>query len=320
MEIGTNIQKAASFINAGDVVAIPTETVYGLAASILSEKGIQKIYELKGRPKTNPLIVHVASIEEISKWVEVWPEKAKILADAFMPGPITLVMPKSNKIPHYVTSGQDTVGIRVPNHPLFVELLKSLPAPLAAPSANPSNATSATQAKHVFSYFKNKDLPYVLDGGACVNGLESTIVGFEKNEVVIYRVGAITIEQIERLVGKVKRATTKSPTLTPGMFTRHYAPQTPLIMTDDIDAYTKQHPEANVAILYTGKKKESSNVKTTYINLSESDNLEEVGQRLYATLLALDEQSYDALLIQPFPSTDLGITLNDRLTRATTKK
>lgn len=320
MEIGTNIQKAASFINAGDVVAIPTETVYGLAASILSEKGIQKIYELKGRPKTNPLIVHVASIEEISKWVEVWPEKAKILADAFMPGPITLVMPKSNKIPHYVTSGQDTVGIRVPNHPLFVELLKSLPAPLAAPSANPSNATSATQAKHVFSYFKNKDLPYVLDGGACVNGLESTIVGFEKNEVVIYRVGAITIEQIERLVGKVKRASTKSHTLTPGMFTRHYAPQTPLIMTDDIDAYTKQHPEANVAILYTGKKKESSNVKTTYINLSESDNLEEVGQRLYATLLALDEQSYDALLIQPFPSTDLGITLNDRLTRATTKK
>lgn len=320
MEIGTNIQKAASFINAGDVVAIPTETVYGLAASILSEKGIQKIYELKGRPKTNPLIVHVASIEEISKWVEVWPEKAKILADVFMPGPITLVMPKSNKIPHYVTSGQDTVGIRVPNHPLFVELLKSLPAPLAAPSANPSNATSATQAKHVFSYFKNKDLPYVLDGGACVNGLESTIVGFEKNEVVIYRVGAITIEQIERLVGKVKRASTKSHTLTPGMFTRHYAPQTPLIMTDDIDAYTKQHPEANVAILYTGKKKESSNVKTTYINLSESDNLEEVGQRLYATLLALDEQSYDALLIQPFPSTDLGITLNDRLTRATTKK
>lgn len=319
MEIGTNIQKAASFINAGDVVAIPTETVYGLAASILSEKGIQKIYELKGRPKTNPLIVHVASIEEISKWVEVWPEKAKILADAFMPGPITLVMPKSNKIPHYVTSGQDTVGIRVPNHPLFVELLKSLPAPLAAPSANPSNATSATQAKHVFSYFKNKDLPYVLDGGACVNGLESTIVGFEKNEVVIYRVGAITIEQIERLVGKVKRASTKSHTLTPGMFTRHYAPQTPLIMTDDIDAYTKQHPEANVAILYTGKKKESSNVKTTYINLSESDNLEEVGQRLYATLLALDEQSYDALLIQPFPSTDLGITLNDRLTRATAK-
>lgn len=320
MEIGTNIQKAASFINAGDVVAIPTETVYGLAASILSEKGIQKIYELKGRPKTNPLIVHVASIEEISKWVEVWPEKAKILADAFMPGPITLVMPKSNKIPHYVTSGQDTVGIRVPNHPLFVELLKSLPAPLAAPSANPSNATSATQAKHVFSYFKNKDLPYVLDGGACVNGLESTIVGFEKNEVVIYRVGAITIEQIERLVGKVNRASTKSHTLTPGMFTRHYAPQTPLIMTDDIDAYTKQHPEANVAILYTGKKKESSNVKTTYINLSESDNLEEVGQRLYATLLALDEQSYDALLIQPFPSTNLGITLNDRLTRATTKK
>src|SRR5574343_105213 len=178
MEIGTNIQKAASFINAGDVVAIPTETVYGLAASILSEKGIQKIYQLKGRPNNNPLIVHVASIEEISKWVEVWPEKAKILADAFMPGPITLGMPKSNKIPHYVTSGQDTVGIRVPNHPLFVELLKSLPAPLAAPSANPSNATSATQAKHVVSYFKNKDLPYVLDGGACTNGLESTIVGF----------------------------------------------------------------------------------------------------------------------------------------------
>ena len=320
MEIGTDIKRAANYLNDGDVVAIPTETVYGLAASILSEKGIQKIYELKGRPNNNPLIVHVASIEEISKWVEVWPEKAKILADAFMPGPITLVMPKSNKIPHYVTSGQDTVGIRVPNHPLFVELLKSLPAPLAAPSANPSNATSATQAKHVVSYFKSKDLPYVLDGGACTNGLESTIVGFEKNEVVIYRVGAITIEQIERWVGKVKRATTKKHTLTPGMFTRHYAPKTPLIMIDDLDAYTKQYPEAHVAILYTGKKKKSSNAKITYINLSESDNLEEVGQKLYATLLALDEQSYDALLIQPFPSTDLGITLNDRLTRATAKK
>lgn len=320
MEIGTDIKRAANYLNDGDVVAIPTETVYGLAASILSEKGIQKIYQLKGRPNNNPLIVHVASIEEISKWVEVWPEKAKILADAFMPGPITLVMPKSNKIPHYVTSGQDTVGIRVPNHPLFVELLKSLPAPLAAPSANPSNATSATQAKHVVSYFKSKDLPYVLDGGACTNGLESTIVGFEKNEVVIYRVGAITIEQIERWVGKVKRATTKKHTLTPGMFTRHYAPKTPLIMTDDLDAYTKQYPEAHVAILYTGKKKKSSNAKITYINLSESDNLEEVGQKLYATLLALDEQSYDALLIQPFPSTDLGITLNDRLTRATAKK
>ena len=183
--ISKDIQKAIKLLNNEELVAIPTETVYGLAGNIYSEKAIKAIFETKKRPFFNPLIVHISNIEYLETVVEEIPKKAKLLAEAFWPGPITLVLKKKSIIPDLITGGKDTVAVRIPNHPLTLQLLNQLNFPLAAPSANPFNRISPTKAEHVENYFKD-DIKMVLDGGVCKSGIESTIIGFEDDEPIVY--------------------------------------------------------------------------------------------------------------------------------------
>ena len=228
--IQSSVEKAAALLIGGEVVAIPTETVYGLAASIDHPKAIDYIFELKGRPRTNPLIVHVANLQRAKKLCISFPEPLKKLANKFWPGSLTLVLPKAKQVSDQITAGKNTVGIRVPKHPQLLQLLE-LTGPIAAPSANPFERISPTTAQHVANYFP-EGLKMVLDGGACQAGIESTIVGFENDQVIVYRLGAISIEEIEKVVGKVAFFNAeKSNVVTPGMSKKHYAPETKTIVT-----------------------------------------------------------------------------------------
>ena len=234
--ISKDIQKAVQLLTENQLVAIPTETVYGLAGNIFSEKAIKSIFSTKKRPFFNPLIVHIPSIDSLSDLVTHVPEKAKLLAAAFWPGSLTLVLKKSNKIPDLITAGKDTVAVRVPNHPITLALLKKLPFPLAAPSANPFGSISPTKPTHVENYFRNS-IKMVLDGGSCANGIESTIIGFENEEPVIYRLGALPLEEIEAVVGaiSIKNKKEEKPDA-PGMLARHYAPKTSTFLVDNVAA------------------------------------------------------------------------------------
>ena len=241
--ISKDIQKAVQLLTENQLVAIPTETVYGLAGNIFSEKAIKSIFSTKKRPFFNPLIVHIPSIDSLSDLVTHVPEKAKLLAAAFWPGSMTLVLKKSKTIPDIITAGKDTVAVRVPNHPITLALLKKLPFPLAAPSANPFGSISPTKPAHVENYFRNS-IKMVLDGGSCANGIESTIIGFENEEPVIYRLGALPLEEIEAVVGaiSIKNKKEEKPDA-PGMLARHYAPKTSTFLVDDVAAEVKKHSE-----------------------------------------------------------------------------
>ena len=200
---GKNYKRAARLLAGGKLVAIPTETVYGLAANALDEYAVEQIFVTKGRPHFNPLIIHIGAKQELSKYVTEVPEMAQRLIDAFWPGPLTLLLPKKEIVPDLITASLPRVAVRMPNHPLTLQLLQSLDFPLAAPSANPFCYISPTRAVHVEQQIGEK-IPYILDGGACEQGLESTIVGFEKGLPVVYRLGAITPEAIEAVAGQIK--------------------------------------------------------------------------------------------------------------------
>lgn len=239
--ISKDIQKAAQLLTDEKLVAIPTETVYGLAGNIFSEKAIKSIFSTKKRPFFNPLIVHIPSKEALKDIVVDIPEKAKLLADAFWPGSMTLVLKKNKNIPDLITAGKDTVAVRIPNHPVTLELLNSIDFPLAAPSANPFGSISPTKPEHVESYFNN-EISQVLDGGSCANGIESTIIGFNYNEPIIYRLGALALEEIEAVVGKITILNKKEVKPdAPGMLARHYAPKTTTYLVDDVASEIQKH-------------------------------------------------------------------------------
>ncbi|WP_299063557.1 L-threonylcarbamoyladenylate synthase [uncultured Polaribacter sp.] len=313
--ISKNIQKAIALLTNEQLVAIPTETVYGLAGNIYSEKAIKSIFSTKKRPFFNPLIVHIHSVNSLVDIVTDIPEKAKLLANAFWPGSMTLVLKKNNTIPDIITAGKDTVAVRVPNHPLTLKLLKQLPFPLAAPSANPFGSISPTKPTHVESYFKN-DIQMVLDGGSCKNGIESTIIGFENNEPIIYRLGALDLEDIEAVVGKIsiKNKEEISPDA-PGMLARHYAPTTRTFLVDDVSSEVKNHQGKKIGILVF--KKSLNNETITEIILSEKGSLKEAASKLYDSLHELDHQKLDVIITEKFPNNGLGTSINDRLQRAT---
>lgn len=322
--ISKDISKAIQLLTAEDIVAIPTETVYGLAGNIYSEKAIKSIFETKKRPFFNPLIVHIASIDQLSNIVAYIPEKAQLLAEAFWPGPITLVLKKKAVIPDLITGGKDTVAVRVPNHPTTLELLSKLEFPLAAPSANPFSSISPTTAQHVETYFKD-NIKMVLDGGACTSGIESTIIGFENDEPIIYRLGSTAIEDIEAVVGKIdiKNSVTESnPTETqetpdaPGMLARHYAPKTKTILTDTVLEAISHYPDKRIGVLVFNAEVES-NLVTTQISLSKTGDLREAASKLYDALHQLDTFDLDIIIAEKFPDYGLGKSINDRLTRAT---
>ena len=314
--ISKDIQKAVALLRADNLVAIPTETVYGLAGNIYSEKAIKLIFETKKRPFFNPLIVHIPSVESLENIVSHVPKKAKLLADAFWPGSITLVLKKQASIPNIITAGKDTVAVRIPNHPVTLELLRQLPFPLAAPSANPFGSISPTKPEHVARYFKN-DIEQVLDGGACTNGIESTIIGFENDEPIIYRLGALAIEAIEAVVGQVTIMNKKevSPDA-PGMLDRHYAPLTQTILTDTVSEVIKKHKEKRIGILVFKLGLKDDTI-TSQIILSEKGDMAEAASKLYDAMHDLDHQNLDVIIAERFPDCGLGKSINDRLQRAT---
>lgn len=318
MKISNDINEAAFWLSKSKVIAIPTETVYGLAANIYDEEAVNSIYKIKNRPSNNPLIVHIKSAKELYKYVENIPVKASLLAKAFWPGPLTLVLKKASHIPDYITSNKETVGIRVPAHPITLQLLEELPFPLAAPSANPSNCVSSTTAQHVLDYFGDK-LPFVLEGGPCEKGLESTIVGFEKGEAIVYRLGALSLEHIEKVIGPVelKNSASKNPNA-PGMFSKHYAPKTPLYVVNDLQEFFAETTSTNIAFLGFDEIYTHPKIKSNYL-LSKNSNFDEAAKELYKTLIEIDSQEFDLIVSQYLPKKNLGKSINDRLSRAAFK-
>lgn len=312
-KIGHNLLKAADLLEAGELVAIPTETVYGLAANALNEQAIIKIYEAKNRPSFNPLIVHVLNVEAIHTYA-VLDEVSKKLAEAFMPGPFTLLLQKKTIIPDIVTAGSAKVAIRIPNHPIAIKILMLLKFPLAAPSANVSGYVSPTTAKHVSDGLKEK-VAYILDGGACEVGLESTIVEVINNQIVLHRAGAITIEEIEKISGlKVASPTlSKNPT-TAGQLKSHYATKIPLIR-GNIEQLIKANEEKNIATISFSKIYPGLKRGHQYI-LSPNGDLNEAAQHLFSVMRDIDEFHFDIIITEMFPDKGLGKAINDRLGRA----
>jgi L-threonylcarbamoyladenylate synthase len=313
--ISSNIQKAAALLKDDHLVAIPTETVYGLAGNIFSEKAIKNIFSTKKRPFFNPLIVHIPSVASLEKIVLYVPEKARLLADAFWPGSMTLVLKKHQDVPDLITAGKDSVAVRIPNHPVTLALLAQLPFPLAAPSANPFGSISPTTAAHVLGYFEN-EIPMILEGGSCANGIESTIIGLENNEPVIYRLGALSLEKIEAVVGKVviKNKEDNSPTA-PGMLARHYAPKTKTILVGNVAAEVQKYAGRKIGVLVF--KSSIKNINVTEIILSKNGSMSEAASKLYQAMHTLDAQGLDLIIAEKLPSNDLGRSINDRLQRAT---
>ncbi|HWB64636.1 MAG TPA: L-threonylcarbamoyladenylate synthase [Chitinophagales bacterium] len=316
--IGKDKLIAKDFLEKGELAAIPTETVYGLAGNALNEDTVLKIFTAKNRPHFDPLIVHTHSIEEIEKYVQAVPAKALKLMEAFMPGPLTVLLPKKTNIPDLVTSGLDEVAIRIPQHPLTLELLKSLPFPLAAPSANPFGYISPTTAQHVYDQLQGK-IPYILDGGPCHIGLESTIIGFEKDNVVVYRLGGLPVEQIENLVGPVVVAPQKSANPhAPGMLPSHYAPKKKLIFgnTKALQDDSTDWPGGNKKGIIAFDTPVEGVSADNQVILSPTGNLNEAAKNLFAAMRRLDASDVDVIYAVEFPSTGLGRAINDRLKRA----
>jgi L-threonylcarbamoyladenylate synthase len=310
-----DIQIAADALRRGELIGLPTETVYGLAGNALNEFVVEKIYALKNRPSCNPLIVHTHSVEEVAKYTTAMPTAASKLAEAFWPGPLTLLLPKNKLIPLAVTAGSHLVAVRIPAHPVALDLLRSLDFPLVAPSANPYTRISPTSAQMVEDYFGNK-LRSILDGGNCVKGIESTIVGFDGNTPIIYRQGAISVDAIEFIAGKAKvLATLKDKVTTPGMAPMHYAPKTQFIIVENIQTFINQNEQLNIGVLTMGDKC-ITNTNLVVINLSSIMDLEEASTNLYQSMYELDGLGLDCIIIEKFPSIGIGHSLNDRITRA----
>jgi L-threonylcarbamoyladenylate synthase len=312
-EIGTDLEKARRILVNGDLVSIPTETVYGLAGNAFDQEAVLKIFQVKNRPTFDPLIVHTYSFEKIYEFVEDVPEKALKLIKRFWPGPLTLLLKKSGKISDLVTSGSDLVAIRVPNHPLTLELLNRLDFPLAAPSANPFGYVSPTSASHVNDQLGRK-IQYILDGGQSNIGIESTIVGFEDNETWIYRLGGIGLEDIEKEVGKVNLRQSSSKPSAPGMLTSHYAPLKKVILNwnDDLLNHYKRDEIGALNFKNPNEKILSQNQLT----LSEKGNLNEAAKNLFSYLRKLDSLNIKIIVAEQAPDKGLGRAINDRLKRA----
>lgn len=308
---GSDLEKAKAILSRGELVAIPTETVYGLAANALNPDAVAKIFSVKNRPEFDPLIVHVPDLESVDQYVDFIPLKARKLASLNWPGPLTMVLKKKTVIPDIVTAGMDTVGIRCPDHVLSRQLLRELPFPLAAPSANPFGYVSPTKAEHVNEQLGNK-IQYILDGGPCSVGIESTIIGFETDTPVIYRLGGLGLEKIESLIGRVElNLNSSSNPRAPGQLKSHYAPQKKIIVGNLVELLQKYPAHCSGILSY----KTDFNSPHQMI-LSRSGNLEEAAKNLFSALREFDKMNIDVVLAERVPDVGIGRAINDRLRRA----
>jgi L-threonylcarbamoyladenylate synthase len=317
MKIGKDIAQAARLLSSGEAVAIPTETVYGLAANALNPDAILKIFEIKQRPLFDPLIVHIGQKEQLSALTTHIPAILEKLIDAFWPGPLTVLLPKTALVPDLCTSGLPHAAFRMPEHPLTLALLNELPFPLAAPSANPFGYISPTSAEHVYKQL-GETIPYILDGGPCTVGLESTIVSaFDEKAIYIHRLGGLSIEALAAHadIAGIQEHSSSTPSA-PGMLESHYAPRKPLYF-GELNTLFEQHSAERMAIL------SFSNAYATdrpHLILSPSADMHEAARNLFAHMRELDASDCDFILAEPAPEVGLGKAINDRLTRASVRK
>lgn len=295
--ITKDINKAVKEIISGNVVGLPTETVYGLGADALNENAVLKIYGTKERPAFNPVIVHVYDINYFEKYAENIPDEAYKLAEKFSPGPLTFVLKKKRIIPDLVTAGNDSVGLRIPSHPVFRDVLKETKLPIAAPSANRSGRISPTSAEDVLSELEGR-IKYILDGGRCEIGIESTIISFLDDDIKILRHGFVTKEDIEKVIGKISE-NDSGKIISPGLLKSHYAPVTPMRCVDDFECI-----------------KSVSDKKIGILDFSKYNDLSEIALNLFSDLRKIDNQNYDLIVWKKLINEGLEIAINDRLTRA----
>ena len=310
-KLGTNVREAAKILTEGGLVAIPTETVYGLAANAFNEAAITKVFQVKNRPSFDPLITQVANKNELNNLAKNIPPDAQKLMDVFWPGPLTIVLPKTERISDLITSGLPSAAFRVPNHPIALKLLRALDFPLVAPSANPFTYVSPTTAQHVEQQLGEK-VDYILDGGPCQVGLESTIISFTGNLPKVLRLGGLSIEEIEKEIGSVSVQThSSSRPEAPGMLINHYSPGIPLVI-GEIDKLLKENKGKKVGIISYKK------AFPDYINtvLAPSENMAEAAKNLFKALRWMDDQKVEIIVTEWVPNEGLGRAINDRLKRA----
>jgi L-threonylcarbamoyladenylate synthase len=315
------VERAASLLRQGEVVALPTETVYGLAANAFDENAVAKIFHVKGRPANNPVIVHVADLEMARGCVADWPELADKLAAAFWPGPLTLVLPRSNKIPNNVTAGGETVGVRWPSHPIIQAVIRKCGFPLAAPSANRSNEISPTNATHVLKSL-GKQIPLILDGGQSQVGIESTVLDLTATPPRLLRPGMIHEESLLAVTGELTLGFGDSEEIlrSPGMLKKHYSPKAKLMVRD---WNNEQELLRDVASLNFPIAK-THIIAHTKIPLSEKfgrvsvipHDPEAFARALYAELHQCDEAGAELIIVETLPATEPWRAINDRLHRA----
>lgn len=314
MNSGSDPKQAAALLREGKLVAIPTETVYGLAANVYDAEAVLRIFEVKNRPAFDPLIVHVRDRAQVKEVARSIPPEALALMDRFWPGPLTLVLPKQPRVPDIVTSGLDTVGVRMPAHPMALDLLRSLDFPLAAPSANPFGYISPTTAQHVADQLGER-IPYILDGGPCAVGVESTIIGWEDGVPVLYRPGGLSLEAIEEVIGSVRPQVKQVLPAAPGMIESHYAPRKPLFV-GEVGALMNAHVGKRIGVIAFRAHHAAARCET----LSAQGDPSEAAHKLFAAMRALDTSDVDVILAEVFPEVGLGKAINDRLRRAAAKR
>ena len=322
-----NIIKTAEILKKGGLAAIPTETVYGLAADALNGEAVAKIFAAKGRPMDNPLIVHVAEFEDIERFalVREIPEAAKKLAKVFWPGPLTIIMKKGGVIPDEVSAGLDTVAIRLPSHPSARAIIKAAGTPLAAPSANLSGSPSPTTAQHVMNDMDGK-IDAVFDGGACGVGVESTVITLAEDTPRLLRPGKVTLEELREVLGEVEldsavlnKLKDGQKAASPGMKYKHYAPKANVILLkctdDEFINYVNRCGGSGVAALCCDEDVEKLSVK--YISLGKRNDYEAHAQRLFDSLRRIDGYGNIVTVYTRLPSTDgVGLAVYNRLIRA----
>ena len=302
-----NLEQAIALLKSGNVVAIPTETVYGLAADASNEAALRQVYAIKQRPADNPLIVHIADANQVNDWAEEFPPLAQKLAQAFWPGPFTLVLPAKDSVSNIVRGGQPTIALRVPAHPVALELLEKSGLALAAPSANKFTQLSPTTAAHVRVGLGNSVA--VLDGGACKVGIESTIVAVMGDDWQLLRLGMLSEASIEALAGKPAKNFSQ-PIKAPGQHALHYSPRTPLRLFASRAELLKNVTARSAALLLGA----GAVPNCTYFELN--NNARDVAQQLYDTLHKMDALGAEILLIEAPPVTPEWLAILDRLTRA----
>ena len=313
----TSVDKAVQLLQDGQVVAIPTETVYGLAGNAYNENALAKIFAAKERPTFDPLIVHIAEIDQLEDIAKDIPEAAYRLAEAYWPGPLTMILPKKDCIPDLATSGLPSVAVRFPSHPVARQIIKESGLPLAAPSANLFKHVSPTTALHVAEQLGDR-IAGIVDGGPCQVGVESSIVSLTGSTPAILRPGAITPEMVKKILGEVTIKTSSSqpgkPMTAPGQCDTHYRPQVPLYYGEVPQGYALPKRTARIAF-----GKTPGPIPET-VNLSKAGDMVEATAKLYALMHELDSPDYELILVDPIPNTGIGMALNDRLKRASIKQ